>query len=293
MTSATSTNPPPSNAAALSATASGEARFFANAIASWYLNTIDPYAPHIQNIESRLRHPVHVVTRRILYGNVHATHQAGGNVHGSGGGDLEAMFNDDDAEIKDGPEALTRRSAARMEAFLASCSTSVASPAKQKPGVDKPALTSRTRSNSNSASAPSICHQIDRGDLLLRLEVYCKTLRRIRCLLDADPSKTMKECMIQYEPKKAIRSRIRLIVQTYLRNVDCVRDVHKTLMTLVLRATLEVLAVEVWCPELRDTVTRLASEYEHKVSFGSLAFLSSPDNSVETHLLRTNHITTQ
>lgn len=205
-------------------------------------------------------------------------------MHGSGGGDLEAMFNDDDAEIKDGPEALTRRSAARMEAFLASCSTSVASPAKQKPGVDKPALTSRTRSNSNSASAPSICHQIDRGDLLLRLEVYCKTLRRIRCLLDADPSKTMKECMIQYEPKKAIRSRIRLIVQTYLRNVDCVRDVHKTLMTLVLRATLEVLAVEVWCPELRDTVTRLASEYEHKVSFGSLAFLSSPDNSVETHL---------
>ncbi len=29
----------------------------------------------------------------------------------------------------------------------------------------------------------------------------------------------------------------------------------------------------------------LASEYEHKVSFASLAFLSSPDNSVETHLV--------
>ena len=90
--------------------------------------------------------------------------------------------------------------------------------------------------------------------------------------------------MIQYEPKKAIRSRIGLIVRTYLRNVDCVRDVHKTLMTLVLRATLEVLAVEAWCPELRSTVDRLASEYEHKVSFASLAFLSSPDNSAETHL---------
>lgn len=94
----------------------------------------------------------------------------------------------------------------------------------------------------------------------------------------------MEECVIRYESKKGIRSRVRVIVQTYLRNVDCVRDVHKTLMTLVLRATLEVLAVEVWCPELRGTVDRLASEYEHKVSFASLAFLSSPDNSAENHL---------
>ena len=80
------------------------------------------------------------------------------------------------------------------------------------------------------------------------------SLRRIRSLSDANPSKPMEECVIQYLSKKAIRSRVRLIVQTYLRNVDCVRVVHKTLMTLVLRATLEVLAVEVWCPELRSTV---------------------------------------
>jgi hypothetical protein len=32
-------------------------------------------------------------------------------------------------------------------------------------------------------------------------------------------------------------------------------------------------------------ISGLASEYEHKVSFASLAFLSSPDNSVETHLV--------
>lgn len=110
------------------------------------------------------------------------------------------------------------------------------------------------------------------------------SLRRIRCLSDAIPDKQMQECVIQYEPKKAIRSRIGLIVRTFLRNVDCVRDVHKSLMTLVLRATLEILAVEAWCPELRSTVDRLASEYEHNVSFASLAFLSSPDSSAETHL---------
>lgn len=109
-------------------------------------------------------------------------------------------------------------------------------------------------------------------------------LRRIRSLSDANPNNPLSECVIQYEPKKSIRSRVRLIVQTYLRNVDCVRDVHKTLMNLILRATLEVLAVEVWCEEVKSTVDRIISEYEHKVSFASLAFLSSPDNSAETHL---------
>jgi hypothetical protein len=38
--------------------------------------------------------------------------------------------------------------------------------------------------------------------------------------------------------------------------VDCVRDVHKTLMGLILRETLGVLAVEVCCDELRGTIDR-------------------------------------
>lgn len=80
------------------------------------------------------------------------------------------------------------------------------------------------------------------------------SLRRIRSLMDANPSKQMEECIIQYEPKKTIKARVQLIVQTYIRNVDCVRDVHTTLMNLILRATLEVLAVEVWCEELMGTV---------------------------------------
>lgn len=212
------------NAAILSTAASSEARFFANAIASWYVNTIDPYTPHAQNIESRLRHPIHVVTRRILFGNVHAAHQANGGDNQQGLlhtiNDLEAAFNDDDAEIKDGPEALTRRTAARMEAFLASCSTAVReeyrttdnieentvssgmkppiTPSaakmnnnkegsgennnnknqdgnkKRSSSVDggKPGLPARTISS--SSSAPKVCRQIDRGELLFRLEIYCR-----------------------------------------------------------------------------------------------------------------------
>lgn len=38
--------------------------------------------------------------------------------------------------------------------------------------------------------------------------------------------------------------------------MDCVRDVHKTLMGLILRETLGVLAVEVCCDELRGTIER-------------------------------------
>lgn len=75
-------------------------------------------------------------------------------------------------------------------------------------------------------------------------------------MIDANPSKDMEECVIQYESKKTIRSRVFLIVQTYLRNVDCVRDVHKTLMGLILRETLGVLAVEVCCDELRSAIDR-------------------------------------
>ena len=220
----------------------------AHSVASWYLNTLDPYSPHVRNIEGRLRHPVHVVTRRILYGNVHATTTSsnatveedsdrmngfGGsssssrnNSHtnlnrggGSGGGDnLEALFNDDDAEIKEGPDTLSRRSAARMEAFLASCAVALRDEEQShqqhqhdphnrggaastsdngKIGGDGSTVdgshrvengkkvdkispldggkSSIARARSNSSCKPKRCRQIDMRDLLLRLEIYCRT----------------------------------------------------------------------------------------------------------------------
>jgi len=82
------------------------------------------------------------------------------------------------------------------------------------------------------------------------------SLRRIRSIHDANPSLEMEECVIQYESKKTVKSRVFLIIQTYLRNVDCVRDVHKTLLGLILRETLGVLAVEVCCDELRGAIDR-------------------------------------
>ena len=203
-------------------------------MASWYLNTLDPYSPHVRNIEGRLRHPVHVVTRRILYGNVHAatvTEEVGAsNTDGSNNNtndNLESLFNDDDAEIKEGPESLSRRSAARMEAFLASCasalredegshshssdpnkggasssssgakigggigiggggSSSGASGSSHRGGTGEKENNnssslldgggkSSARARSNSTNKPKRCRQIDMVDLLLRLEIYCRT----------------------------------------------------------------------------------------------------------------------
>jgi len=286
------TTTPAPNACTLSASQSAQTRYFANVVSAWYCSTLDPYAPHASNVASRLRHPVHVITRRILYGDVDKALVGAEDGEDS----LEAEFTNDDADIKDGPEHLTRRSQARLEAFISSCS--VALRAEDEDGVDIDDTTTTERANSAiagggkenilvrnaSSKSPSVYRQIDHGDLMLRLDLYCRSLRRIRVLMDSNPNKPMEEAVIQYEPKKTIRSRVRLIVQTYIRNVDCVRDVHKTIMALVLRMTLEVLAIEVWSEELYATIDRLSTQYEHKVSFASLAFLSSQNNSAETHL---------
>jgi len=137
-------------------TSSSQARFFASQIASWYLATLDPHSPHARNIESRLRHPVHVVTRRILYGEVEVESNS----------DLENVFNEDDVEKRG---ELSRRSAARMEAFLASCSVAVREDEGEEKKEDGKLNRART------GSFPKGFRQIDQGDLMHRLELYCRT----------------------------------------------------------------------------------------------------------------------
>ncbi len=151
--------------------------------------------------------------------NSHTNLNRGGSSGGGGVGDnLEALFNDDDAEIKEGPDTLSRRSAARMEAFLASCAValrdeeqshqqhqhdphsrggSASTSGNGKIGGDGSTVdgshrvengkkvdkispldggkSSVVRARSNSSCKPKRCRQIDMRDLLLRLEIYCRT----------------------------------------------------------------------------------------------------------------------
>jgi hypothetical protein len=181
-------------AAVLPPPAAEQARYYSKAICSWYYNTLDPYVPHGRNVESRLRHPLHVVTRRILYGNVEldcACDATGAVVGGGGGrreqgeGDLETLFNHDDIDLKDNEALTTRRSWARMESFLASCASAIredGSHANQSIG-DGTLIGAVLRQGGGGSSPirkggggkPRSFRQIDLGDLLLRLEVYCRT----------------------------------------------------------------------------------------------------------------------
>jgi hypothetical protein len=91
--------------------------------------------------------------------------------------DLEAIFNDDEWEIKDGPE-LTRRSVARMEAFLATCSVALR---EEDGGMDVADKVRDTKDSlvrvtaSNSRKSPRTFKQIGHNELMHRLELHCRT----------------------------------------------------------------------------------------------------------------------
>jgi hypothetical protein len=187
-------------AAVLPPPAAEQARYYAKAVCAWYYNTLDPYVAHSRNVESRLRHPLHVVTRRILYGNVeldcsttdnNTTAGGGGGGGGNDDGDLETLFNDDDDVVeilmKDGESLTTRRSWARLEAFLASCAAAIREDNSHHAIVGDGTLIGtvlRQQQHGGGSSSPirkggggkpQSFRQIDLGDLLLRLEVYCRT----------------------------------------------------------------------------------------------------------------------
>ena len=113
------------------------------------------------------------MTRRILYGNCRVEEQD----------DLEAIFNDDEVEIKDGPEMLSRRTNARMEAFLACCSVAlreedggVEDAVKKVQGkvTNKEGALARVAPASLGKS-PRVYRQIGHADLMHRLELHCRT----------------------------------------------------------------------------------------------------------------------
>lgn len=115
------------------------------------------------------------MTRRILYGNCDVEKQD----------DLEAIFNDDESDIKDGPEMLSRRTNARMEAFLASCSVAlreedggvnvVKSENEAQGKVTKTEATLVRATQTPLGKSPRVYRQISHADLMHRLELHCRT----------------------------------------------------------------------------------------------------------------------
>lgn len=118
--------------------------------------------------------------------------------------------------------------------------------------------------------------QIREKELLIRLELYIRSLYRVRSL--------QKDCVIVAEPDRAIKARVELIVSAFVTTVGCVRSMSPVLARLLTCLTKELLAVEYLGEGLVQVIRRIVNEYEHGTSFASLAFLSSPEASAETRL---------
>jgi hypothetical protein len=152
---------------------------------------------------------------------------------------------------------------------------SLAASPKKKP----PSLTEKMgRSMVGQVSDPTkVKHpQIDESDLVVRLELYIRSVHRAK--------NVGEECVIAMEPPKAIRARSRYITDSFVATAAYVRNITPVLTRLLHCLTMELLAVECVAEEITKVMQRVASEYEHATSFASLAFLSTPEVNADSVL---------
>jgi len=370
-------------------------RAVAEDVADWYLSVLDRSVPHSENVREHLKQALLVVTRRILLDDEEVDDFVGGGGSGIGGSDalsgsgelasdwrlyladtVDSMDSLDTTAHGDAPEVsvvstssngagpkLSRRSNARLRAFLSSCRLAVpddpfptastasgaqgngpgptsvraaeaakttaaadttarqllgkplhggkpkahqALPASAKVGADAASLETalsnfavadngakdqpkegkakgddgQLKRTTSKASAflnrPERYPQFDQNDLTVRIELYIRSLRRVR--------ETGNECVVDLEPPRAIKARVRGVVESFAVTVGCVRSIGPQLRKLVGNLTKELLAVEAIGQDLLSAIGRLASEYEHQTSFASLAFLSTPEDAADAHL---------
>lgn len=127
--------------------------------------------------------------------------------------------------------------------------------------------------------------QIDLGQLKLRLELYSRTLCRVQIgKLTPNPYPNEHECVLSIEPPRAMYARVRLLLQSFIATTGTVTSMRQVLSNLLVNLTKELLAVPVLGEDIHHAVRKVVLEYEHQTSFASLAFLSTPNESAETHL---------
>jgi hypothetical protein len=312
-------------------------RNLARDAAGWYFSRVDPYRSNESNIHTFLRTPLVALTVKTMQINareenapsslpvVPAEVEEEKKSTGRGGfwreylqEEEEIIVNDsiEQRMLQDGYQSLSRRTKARMEAFLAGCSLAVSGPGEASPksrsdgssqaegvmvslqdglsgfGITgmpakpvranpqrKTSLTEKMgRSMVGQVSDPnSVKHpQIDEADLVVRLELYIRTVQRVRNLNE--------ECVIAMEPPKSVRARARYTTYAFVATAAYVRNITPVLTRLLHCLTMEMLAVECVAEEITKVMHRIASEYEHATSFASLAFLSTPEVNADSVL---------
>jgi hypothetical protein len=317
-------------------------RSIAQDAAGWYFSNLDPHISNESNIHRYLRTPVVALTVKIFQHSKTApqsTAVAGvedveeekksfnGNEKISGDwrdflqdGNGSAIKKGDRKLLQQQYASLTRRTKARMEAFLAACSLAVPGPNEEESSskaasrineVESSAMISlqdglsgfgigsspsKTSDRAFPVRAPSLTEKMGRSvmgkipdpnlanhpqiahdDLVVRLELYIRTIHRVRNLNE--------ECVIAMEPPKSIRVRARCITYAFVATAAYVRNITPVLTRLLHCLTMEMLAVECVAGEITKVVHRVASEYEHRTSFASLAFLSTPEVNADSLLM--------
>lgn len=141
--------------------------------------------------------------------------------------------------------------------------------------------------------------QVHINDMILRLELYIRTLRRVfnslhpkvtigeqtKTTTNAVEKKTSTdECVVHLEPPRAMRTRMKFIINSLISTVGSVGSMTSILTNLLIHFTREQLAVELLSDDLHIYIRKICLEYEHLTSFASLAFLSTPEDSAETQL---------
>ena len=293
----------------------------AQEISSWYTSHIDSNATHASNINSYLRGPVMALTLRIIGSpeiglESQPAHQLNFNFENlrSYRCTADREWTKEDQNIYDNLEGHTR---ARMKGFLAGCALAVPNEFDEVPGENEHYKTlsspinskhlSKVASNdaggsgfkdstygspmlasmpvpqalhliaSNSSSARKIRYpQFRKCELTLRLELYIRSLLHVRSL--------GKQVVIEMESFRSIKARANTVVRSFVATVGCVRGMRPCLTLLIQNMTQEILAVDCLCNQISKVIRRLVSEYEHQISFASLAFLSSPEDSAENRL---------
>lgn len=309
-------------------------RSIAEEISSWYFSHLDERASHSRNVEDFLRGPATAVTIQILHPSttdqedVTETDAATENRGTSSWRDFLTKENPGKTTIDleataQAYTSLSRRSKARLEAFLEGVSLCVTderkssnndSSSKQngfnrhassesatmslvEQGLAGFSVSDKTSSStilpaSLNASSQRFLRTISsggpksfsaglplqarEGDLTIRLELYLRSIARVRA--------QQQECVIAAEPARAMKARVRSLVQAFVDTVGTVRQQSPVLTRLLTCLTKELLAIDILGEKTEKTIRRLVVDYEHRTSFASLAFLSSPDDTADHQL---------
>jgi len=283
-----------------------DVRRLASEISHRYLALIDPCIPHADNVFAYLRPLVLLITieclspERTQHDMINSSEHAG-------------IKKPTDSSVNRGinektwkrvlekcitglqsipPETnqinLSRRSIARLDAFVSNCSLALSADSL----IDK---------NSDDASIMSSRHrtlycQIDEHNMALRLELYIWSVLRFvgssvgSGVYDQKSQQqqshgTVDECVIDLEPMPSIRMRASLILDAFVATVGCVVSMRPILRNLLEFTAMEFLAVDVLGGELHTAIKRVVTEYEMQTSFASIAFLSSPEKAARSNLV--------